>query len=222
MIFAGQDANQSTGDPDTLGADYVIQIIGGRAALFRWDGSDFTRRAGDRQVVADLHVPGRADDHDQRLPSSATRETLRLRRHRGLGHRLRPGDGRSRLHELPCATSRRRRCGLVPYKVKITPPTLVVRSLKPTPASPPRAGRSRSGWWRRAPTPARSSRTAVSTCVGRVGAARLTAQVQRVQGGAATCTWNIPAEREGQDVPWIGHGGLRGSEGAQSYSGRVR
>ena len=29
------------------GADYVIEIFGGEAALFRWDGTNFTRRAGD-------------------------------------------------------------------------------------------------------------------------------------------------------------------------------
>lgn len=47
LVFADTDANPATGDPDSLGADYVIQVFGGEAALFRWDGVDFTRRAGD-------------------------------------------------------------------------------------------------------------------------------------------------------------------------------
>jgi len=47
LLFVDSDANAQTGDPESLGADYVIQIFGGEAALFRWDGGDFTRRAGD-------------------------------------------------------------------------------------------------------------------------------------------------------------------------------
>ena len=47
LLFVDTDANPDTGDPESIGADYVIQIFGGEAALFRWDGSDFTRRAGD-------------------------------------------------------------------------------------------------------------------------------------------------------------------------------
>ena len=36
------DANQATGDPESLGADYIIQLIQGEILLFKWDGSDFT------------------------------------------------------------------------------------------------------------------------------------------------------------------------------------
>ena len=35
-------------------------------------------------------------------------------------------------------------------------------------------------------------------CIGRLGNARLKAQVQRVQGGAAICTWNLPANAKGK------------------------
>ena len=43
------DANPATGDPEPLGADYVIQLFRGEVALFRWDGSDYTRRAATLQ-----------------------------------------------------------------------------------------------------------------------------------------------------------------------------
>ena len=47
FLFVDSDANAATGDPESLGADYVIQIFEGEAALFKWDGTDFTRRPGD-------------------------------------------------------------------------------------------------------------------------------------------------------------------------------
>ena len=88
--------------------------------------------------------------------------------------------------------------GFYPYNVVVQKPTLVVRSLKPTPARPV-AGRP----FTLKLVAARSDTGAAVqngrvTCVGRVGAARLTAQLQRVQGGAATCTWNIPANAKGK------------------------
>ena len=39
------DNNATTGSPE--GTDYAIEIFQGEAALFRWDGTGFTRRPGD-------------------------------------------------------------------------------------------------------------------------------------------------------------------------------
>ena len=47
FLFVDSDANANTGDPESLGADYVLQLFEGEAALFKWDGTDFTRRPGD-------------------------------------------------------------------------------------------------------------------------------------------------------------------------------
>ena len=109
--------------------------------------------------------------------------------------------------------------GLLPVRVKITPPTLVVRSLKPTPGGPT-AGRP----FTLKLVAARSDTGAVVqngrvTCVGRVGTARLTAPVQRVQGGAATCTWNIPANAKGKTFRGSVDGGLRRAEGVTELRG---
>ena len=93
---------------------------------------------------------------------------------------------------------RARQCGLYDYSVKITPPTLIVKSLKPTPKAPKAglpftlrlvAARSDTG------AAVQNGRV---TCIGRVGNARLKAQVQRVQGGAAVCTWNLPPTAKGK------------------------
>jgi micrococcal nuclease len=46
-LFADTDANQATGDPESLGTDYVIELFQGQVNLFRWDGQTYTRRAGD-------------------------------------------------------------------------------------------------------------------------------------------------------------------------------
>jgi hypothetical protein len=106
--------------------------------------------------------------------------------------------------------------------VKITPPTLVVRSLKPTPARPT-AGRT----FTLRLTAVRSDTNAAIqngrvTCVGRIGNARLRAQVQRVVGRAAVCTWNIPAAAAGKTFRGSVAVVFEGLRAQQGYSARVR
>ena len=60
------------------------------------------------------------------------------------------------------------------------------------------------------------------TCVGRLGSARLKAQVQRVQGGAATCTWNLPAAAKGKTFRGSVSVAFEGLKASQSYAGKVR
>ena len=45
LVFLDTDQNAATGDPDTLGADYVIQMVAGAADLFQWQTSanDYVR-----------------------------------------------------------------------------------------------------------------------------------------------------------------------------------
>jgi hypothetical protein len=60
------------------------------------------------------------------------------------------------------------------------------------------------------------------TCIGRVGSARLKATVQRVQGGAATCTWNIPANAKRKTFRGSVAVVFEGLKASQGYTGKVR
>jgi hypothetical protein len=42
LVFLDTDRNPSTGDPDALGAEYVIQLVPGAVDLFQWNGTDYT------------------------------------------------------------------------------------------------------------------------------------------------------------------------------------
>lgn len=42
LLFVDSDNNESTGDPDSLGADYLIQLVPGSVSMFRWNGSGYT------------------------------------------------------------------------------------------------------------------------------------------------------------------------------------
>ena len=88
--------------------------------------------------------------------------------------------------------------GLYLYVAQTAPARLVVRRVTTSPTRPV-AGRP----FTMRLTAARSDTGAVLrsgrvTCVGRAGTTRLRAQVARVVGGAATCTWTIPANAKGK------------------------
>jgi hypothetical protein len=60
------------------------------------------------------------------------------------------------------------------------------------------------------------------TCVGRVGNARLKAQVQGVVGGAATCTWSLPAKAKAKAFRGSVAVVFEGLKASQSYAGKIR
>jgi hypothetical protein len=222
LLFVDSDANPQTGDPTELGADYVIEIFGGEAALFRWDGTNFTRRAGDPPATSLIF------SYQNGVTVTISAAELGNTKRFGFSFIAVSGividpttqdfDFTNAVADIAPAAN----AGLYQYEVRITPPTLVVRSLRPTPRTPI-AGRT----FTLRLVAARSDTNAVvqngrATCVGRIGNARLRAQVQRVQGGAATCTWNIPAGAKGKRFRGNVSVTFEGLRASQGYSGKVR
>lgn len=217
VMFIDSDANQSTGDPESLGADYIIQLIQGEILLFKWDGSDFTLSS----TQASLNYSW-SNGPTIRINASDLNNTRKFNFDvtAVAGLAFDPTTG-----AIDCTNCKRDfapTIGFYQYLVEVTKPTLVVKSLKPTPAKPI-AGRP----FTLRLIAARSDTGAVVqngrvTCVARVGSARLTAQVQRVQGGAATCTWNLPPNAKGKSLRASVAVAFEGLKASQSFSGKVR
>ena len=221
-IWVDSDSNTATGSPELAGVDYVMQLVRGEINLYRWDGTDFTRRFGDPPAVTlTFSYQGGITVRISAAELGNTKKfnffifvasgcvvdpvTQVLDCANAVGD-VAPGGG----------------AGLYPYEVKITAPTLVVKGLKPTPARPT-AGRA----FTLRLVAARSDTGAVVqngrvTCVGRIGNVRLKAQVQQVQGGAAVCTWNIPPKALGKTFRGSVAVVFEGLKAFQGYAGKVR
>lgn len=221
-LFADTDANPQTGDPESLGADYIIQIFGGEALLFRWDGSDFTRRAGDPPATSLIFA------YQGGITITISAAELGNTKRFGFaviaisGIAIDPATGDIDFTNALGDNAPASGAGFYQYEVKITPPTLVVKSLKPTPAKPT-AGRA----FTLRLVAARSDTGAVVqngrvTCVGRIGKARLKAQVQRVVAGAATCMWNLPPTAKAKTFRGSVAVVFEGLKASQSYAGKIR
>jgi hypothetical protein len=217
VMFLDSDANQATGDAENFGADFVIQLIQGEILLFKWDGSsDYTLSATQSSLNQTW-----SSGPTIRINASDLNNTRRLAFDvlalSGIVFDPATGPDLTNAHGDIAPT-----IGLYPYQLQLTKPTLVVKSLKPTPARPI-AGRS----FTLRLVAARSDTGALvqngrATCLGRLGNARLKAQVQRVQGGAATCTWNLPATAKGKTFRGSVSVAFEGLKASQSYTGKVR
>jgi hypothetical protein len=219
-IDVDTDNNAATGSSD--GTDYAIEYFQGEAALFRWDGTNFTRRPGDPPFTSLVTSYQGGLTLNISAAELGNTKAFKFAVIVIAGLVIDPATGDLDFTNAVADFAPAVGAGLYPYAVKITPPTLVVRSLKPTPAKPA-AGKP----FTLKLVAARSDTGAVVqngrvTCVGRVGSARLKAQVQRVQGGAATCTWSIPANAKGKGFRGSVTVSFEGLKAAQSYTGKVR
>ena len=221
-IWVDSDDNTATGDPELAGVDYVMQLVRGEINLYKWDGSDFTRRFGDPSAVtlsqsyqAGLTVRISAGELGNTkkfkffvialsglVVDPATGDIDPTNAHGDAA----PGGG----------------AGLYMYEVKISPPTLVAKKLTASPAKPA-AGKP----FTLRLVAARSDTGAVIqngrvTCVAKAGNTRLRATVARVVGGAATCTWSIPPSASGKAFRGTVSVSFEGLKAAQSYVGKVR
>ena len=223
-ITIDADNNPATGDPDPLapGTDYAIEVFGGEAALFRWDGTGFTRRAGDPPATSLIFSYQGGITVNISAAELGNTRALRFNAIVFSGIAIDPTTNELDFTNAAADVAPQLGAGLYQYEVKITPPTLVVRSLRPTPRNPT-AGRP----FTLRLIAARSDTGALVqngrvTCLGRIGNARVRAQVQRVQGGAATCTWNLPRTAKGKAFRGSVAVVFEGLRASQAYSARVR
>lgn len=220
-LWVDSDDNTSTGDPELAGVDYVMQLVRGEINLFKWDGTDFTRRFGDPSAVT-LSFSYQAG-LKARISASELGNTKKFKFFvialSGLVVDPVTGgiDDSNALSDAAPGGG----AGLYSYEVKVANPTLVAKKLTASPAKP-KAGKP----FTLRLVAARSDTGAVVrngkvTCVAKAGSARLKAQVARVVGGAATCTWTIPAGAAGKAFRGsvtISFEGLKTSKG---YAGKV-
>jgi hypothetical protein len=221
-LFVDTDNNPNTGSADFGGTDYVIELIQGEANLFKWDGTNFTRRFGDPPAISlSFSYQGGVTF---RISAAELGNTTRLNFFVIVesGVAFDPVTGDPDFANAVADAAPGGGVGLYPYQVIVARPTLVVRSLRGTPAAP-RAGRT---FTLRMVTARSDTGAALQngrvTCVGRAGNARLRAQLARVQGGAVVCTWQIPANAKGRTFRGSVTVVFEGLRASRSFSARIR
>jgi hypothetical protein len=211
------DNNPATGSPD--GTDYAIEIFQGEAALFRWDGTNFTRRPGDPPFTSLLFSYQGGITIRMSTAELGNTKAFKFAAFVFSGIAVDPVTNALDFTNAVADAAPAVGAGLYTYLVRVTPATLQVKRVttgKATAGKPFTvrmvAARSDTG------ATVRNGRV---TCVGRVGNARLKARVQSVVAGAATCTWNLPATSKGKRFRGSVSLVFEGLRASESFSTRI-
>jgi hypothetical protein len=201
LVFINSDSNAATGDPELLGSDYILQLIGpisgpAEAGLFRWNGSDFTAFGVPQSSLIFNYANGATIRlNASELGNSRHLQFLVLAL---TGLALTPDgeldDTNSRFDVAPD-----RGHGVYSFDVMITRARLVVKSFGMRPPTP-RAGRPLSVFVTFARSDGTRPTATSVTCRATVGGSALSASGSRVSGGRATCLWALPSTATGKTI----------------------
>jgi hypothetical protein len=221
-IYVDTDNNSATGNQDFVpGADYVIQLIQNTVNLFKWDGTDFTRRFGDPSAVTLSYSYASGPTIKISAAELGNTKQFRFIEFAVSGIVFDPTTNQPDFTNSVADSAPDYGSGFYSYQVKITPPTLVVKRFAHAPAQPT-AGKP----FALQLTVARSDTGAVLqggtvTCVGRVGSTTLPAQTHRVVDRVAICSWRLPASAKGKTFRGSISITFEGLNSGRSYSGKI-
>jgi hypothetical protein len=198
-LIIDSDNNTATGDqdPDNLGGDYAIELFGGTANLYRWDGTTYSRRGADPPqsslIFSGLTV---------RINASELGNTTRFRFSTfvATGIVVDPNTGDVDFSKAAADFAPDLGHGMWEYTVRIGALRLNVKSFSLNPRRP-QAGRTFTASMvaTRSDTGATLAGGQVS-CTATVGGKRLAARVHRFSGTQARCAWQVPASARGQKI----------------------
>jgi hypothetical protein len=218
IVWVDSDNNAATGDPQSFGAEYLMLLFRGDIVLLRWNGAEYAEGAPATSLIFSYQGGAVTFTINASELGNTRRFGFATRAISGIVIDEATGDldlTNAVQDDAPSGA------GLFNYQLQITPPSLVVRRVTTVPRVP-RAGKT----FTMKLVAARSDTGAVLqngrvTCVGRAGTTRLRAQVARVTGGAATCTWNIPANAKGKTFRGSVTVGFEGLRASSSISRRI-
>lgn len=199
-MLVDTDANPATGDPDNLGADYAIELFLGEVALFKWDGTSLTRRAGDPPATTLIY--SWAGGVTIKISAAELGNTKKF----GFGVIAVSGvvydetTGNVDFTNSVADAAPAGIAGLYTYEVKIAPARLVFKSLKTTPAAP-KAGKTYTV--RLSATRSDTGATIVNgqvDCAAKAGTKALQPKSEKFAGGQAVCVFQIPASAKGKTL----------------------
>jgi hypothetical protein len=220
LILLDTDANPASGDPDFNGADYVIELdgpLGGPAGttLARWDGTNLTATGVSQSSLVFSYSAGASIS----INASELGGTRRF----GFSVLVVSGAALTPAGELDLTNAR---FDLAPdngqhlYDVRITPPTLTLRSAGTRPLRPT-AGKAYTVFTTvdRSDGTAATSGTAV--CRATIAGRAVAVTARSVVGSRASCTFRIPVGSKGKTIRGTVRVTSQGLGATRSFSARI-
>lgn len=196
LVFLDTDSNSSTGDPSSLGADFVIQMIPGAADLFQWSGTDYTRAPSQSSLTFGYAPTGAT----LRISAADLNKTKALK----FGIIAASGVVETPTGDLDFTNVRTDLApdpghGFNTYQV-LTKLVLTTTAFTTAP-KPARAGRPFTVSMAVSENDTQGPITkGVATCTATLGGKRFVATVHVVTNGIVNCVWRIPKTAKGLTI----------------------
>jgi len=199
-IYVDTDNNAATGSTDIPGVDYVVQLFRGEINLYKWDGTDFTRRFGDPPATTLIYQW--ANGVSIKISAAELGNTKRMRFFAGVisGIVFNETTGEPDFTNSVADFAPDLGRGFFTYDVKIAPARLVFKSLTKAPASP-KAGKSFTV--RMSATRSDTGAAIVNgqvDCAGKAGTKNVKPKSEKFVGGQAVCVFTVPAGTTGKTL----------------------
>lgn len=198
LLFVDSDNNEVTGDPDSLGADYLIQLVPGSVSMFRWNGSDYTSDGVSQTTLTYSYSNGATIRVNASELGGTT--AFRFAVLVASGVVFDPATGEPSFDNIKVDVAPDPGHGLFAYEVKITPLSLVVKRSGTRPVVP-RADRPFTAFFvvARSDTGA-TIKSGRVTCRATVAFKAIRALASALENGRASCTWLIPRNARGKTL----------------------
>ena len=217
LLLVFVDTEKGKGDPDSLGADWAIQLTSGIVSLFKWSGSDFLSAASQSSLAysypssgpviqVNANDLGRPEAFDFGLVfgSGITEDAQGTPNFSNFSADLAPDQGK----------------GFYTYQV-LTQFSLAVAgfSVGPTPA---KAGKSFSAGLALIQSDTAAPLAAGTvTCKATIGGAAVPVKAKRLRNGVAACVWSLPRGASGKQLKGSVSVTTKGVSASRSFVARV-
>ena len=188
LVFLDTDQNASTGDPDSLGADYAIDLEPGSVGLFQWNGTTFTLASSQTSLTYVYATTG----------ATIRVSAADLGKTKGLGFGVEAvsgvvvdAAGNPNFDNVHADLAPDPNHGFYTYQV-LTKLVLTVTAVTTSP-KPPKAGRTFSVSLAATENDTKGPvASGTVTCPATLAGKRAVAVRHVVANGIATCVWRIP------------------------------
>jgi hypothetical protein len=199
-IYVDTDNNANTGAVDIGGVDYVIQLFRGEINLYKWDGTDFTRRFGDPPATTLIYQWSNGVSIRISAAELGNAKTFKFFAGVISGITFNETTGEPDFTNSVADFAPDLGRGFYTYEVKVAPARVVFKSLKTAPASPKAGG---TFTVRMAATRSDTGAPIINgrvTCTAKAGARTMRPNSARFVGGNAVCVFSVPRGTAGKTI----------------------
>jgi hypothetical protein len=200
FVFVDSDSKRATGSPDIPGVDYVIELFRGEINLYKWDGTDFTRRFGDPPATTLIYQWSNGVSIRISAVELGNTKQMRFLVEVDSGITFDPITNESNFDTATSDFAPDLGKGFYAYQVKLAPTRIVFKSITKAPAAP-RAGRTFTV--RMAATRSDTGAPIVNgrvDCTAKAGARNVRPRSERFVRGQAVCVFTVPAGTTGRTL----------------------